>query len=183
MKKSAVLIVIAFIIIEILCGLFLLRSFLFPFKYEDLIKQNATKYNLESYLIASVINVESSYNPKATSSASAVGLMQILPSTASYVSSLYNINFQNQDDLFNPEINIEIGTAYLHYLLNKFEDLETALASYNAGETVVRSWLKNEDYSTNQKTLNYIPYKETRNYIKKINKNLKVYKRYFKNLS
>lgn len=180
MKKYAVLVVIAFIVIEILCGLFLLRSFLFPFKYEDLIKENATKYNLEPYLIASVINVESGYNPKAKSSADAIGLMQIIPSTASYVSSLYKINFQNQDDLFNPEINIEIGSAYLRYLLNKFEDLETALASYNAGETVVRSWLKNEDYSTDQKSLNYIPYKETRDYIKKINKNKNIYKNYYK---
>jgi len=180
MKKYAVLIVIAFIVIEILCGLFLLRSFLFPFKYKNLIKQNATKYNLEPYLIASVINVESGYNSKVKSSAGAIGLMQIIPSTANYISSIYNINFQNQEDLLNPKINIEIGTAYLRYLLNKFEDLETALASYNAGETVVRSWLKNKDYSTNQKTLNYIPYKETREYIKKINKNKKIYKNYYK---
>lgn len=180
MKKYAVLIVIAFIVIEILCGLFLLRSFLFPFKYENLIKQNATKYNLEPYLIASVINVESGYNPKAKSSAGAIGLMQIIPSTASYVSTLYDIDYKTENDLLNPNVNIEIGSAYLRYLLNKFEELETALASYNAGETVVRSWLKNEDFSINQKSLNHIPYKETRDYIKKINKNKNIYKNYYK---
>lgn len=181
MKKYAVLLVIAFVVIEILCGLFLLRSFLFPVRYEKLINQNAIKYNIESCVIASVINVESSFNKKAKSSAGAIGLMQILPSTASYVSEIYNIEYKNQNDLLTPDVNIEIGSAYLRYLLDKFGNLETALASYNAGETVVRSWLKNEEYSSDQKTLKEIPFVETKIYIKKINKNIKNYKKY-KNL-
>ena len=68
---------------------------------------------------------------------------------------------------------------YLNYLFKKFKDTNTVLASYNAGETVVRSWLHNTNYSTDKITLQNIPFLETKNYIKKINNNLKFYKLYF----
>lgn len=178
MRKYAISLVASFILIEILCIIKIYYAMFFPIKYENLINVNAQKYNLEPYVIASVINVESSFKKDAKSNAGAVGLMQILPSTASYVSSIYNINYSNSSDLFSPEINIEVGCAYLRYLLNKFNNLETTIASYNAGETVVRSWLNNEEYSINKKSLINIPYTETKNYINKINKNIKIYKKY-----
>ena len=66
------------------------------------------------------------------------------------------------------------------YLLDKFLDPTTALAAYNAGETRVRSWLSGGICSLDGKTLNYIPYKETRNYVEKINENIKFYKKIYK---
>ena len=158
---------LSILIFTLIC--FVMFNFvIYPKRYKNAVVSCAERFGLDKALVYAVIKAESNFNKNAKSPSGALGLMQIIPGTASYVSSLYNINYKNQDDLFNPEINIEIGTAYLRYLLNKFEDLETTLASYNAGETVIRSWLKNEDYSTDQKSLNYIPYKETRNYIKKI---------------
>ncbi|MBQ8430848.1 MAG: transglycosylase SLT domain-containing protein, partial [Clostridia bacterium] len=67
---------------------------------------------------------------------------------------------------------MEIGTIYLKYLIAKFDNFYTAIASFNAGETIVRNWLKNKEYSNDGKTLFYIPYTETRNYLKKIKNNI-----------
>ena len=78
----------------------------------------------------------------------------------------------------NAWVNIIYGCKYLKYLLNKFEDINTTLCAYNAGETRVRTWLKS-NYSTDGKTLNFIPFEETRKYVNKIQKNMKFYKKYF----
>ena len=61
----------------------------------------------------------------------------------------------------------------------KFENIETILASYNAGETRVRTWLKDKNYSKNGKILDYIPYEETRNYLKKFKNNMKFYEKVY----
>ena len=88
-----------------------------------------------------------------------------------------NISLTSENDLFNPKINIEIGCMYLRYLINKFSIVDTALASYNAGETRVRVWLSDSNYSQDSKTLYNIPYKETKNYVKKVNNNINYYKK------
>ena len=100
--------------------------------------------------------------------------MQIMPSTANYVSELY---FGSKDfDLFNPNHNLLIGITYLSYLFDKFENKKTALSAYNAGEGRVFTWLLNNDYSTDGKTLNNIPFKETRLYVEKVFNRLELYK-------
>jgi len=150
-----------------------------PIKYENEIACYAEKYSLSPSLVASIINVESSYKKNAKSSKNAIGLMQIKLSTANYVASLYNMPTLTEDELFKPKTNIEYGCMYLNYLSKKFSDTNTMLASYNAGETVVRSWLNNEEYSLNKKSLKLIPYEETKNYVKKENKNIKYYEKIY----
>jgi len=178
MKKYFVAVMFVFFAFECFAVCLTLRSFLYPIKFENYIVKYSNENNLDASLVASVINVESSYNHQAKSNAGACGLMQILPSTASYVCSIFKIeNFKNSD-LFLPQTNIEIGCLYLKYLINKFKNTNTALASYNAGETVVKNWLKNPNYSKDGKTLFKIPFAETDQYIKKINNNLNVYKNY-----
>lgn len=157
------------------------NSITHPIKFSNEIVETCYDLDLDPAIIASLINVESSYNQNAKSQKSAIGLMQIKLSTANYVAEIYNLKTLNENELFNPKINLEYGCRYLKYLIEKFENLETTLASYNAGETRVRSWLKNTDFSYDGKTLKYIPYKETKNYVKKIKKNLKFYKKIYKN--
>ena len=169
---------LSFFIFEVLAILLSVRSFLYPLRYENMINHYSQEKSFSSSVIASIINVESGFKSKAKSNAGACGLMQVLPSTANYICSLYELGSIEKDDLFKPEINIKIGVNYLFYLTQKFDDFDTVLASYNAGETVVRNWLKNEHYSHDGKTLNFIPYKETRNYIKKVKRNMKVYRSY-----
>ena len=159
----------------------LFMTYTHPLKFKNEIIVYATENQLQPELIASIINAESSFNKNAKSDKNAIGLMQIKLSTANYLSELSDKEKLTEQELFYPETNIKFGCEYLKYLIKKFENLNTALASYNAGETRVRSWLRSGIYSTDGKTLTFIPYKETRNYVKKINENIKFYKKYFKN--
>ncbi len=157
----------------------LFQVFTHPLKFKNEIVKYSKDYDVPPELIASVINVESSFRKDAKSNRNAIGLMQIKLSTANYLNDLEDKENLTEDDLFNPKTNIEYGTKYLKYLINKFEQIDTVLASYNAGETRVRSWLSSSEYSTDGISLKYIPYEETRNYVKKINNNLKYYKKLF----
>lgn len=151
----------------------------FPTKYSYQIEYTCEKYNIPISLGYSLINVESSFDKNAVSNAGAIGLTQILPSTANYICSKNGINYSSIN-LKDANDNIQIGFMYLKYLLEKFSNTYTALCAYNAGETVVNSWLKNPTYSNDKNTLKFIPYKETRNYIKKIKINEKIYIHYYK---
>lgn len=178
MKKWCIFLLVGFIFCEALCFAFSVRYFLYPTKYKDAVISYSQKYDISPYLIFSVIKAESNFNKNAKSSAGAIGLMQIVPSTASYVAHIFNIPFSNADELYEPQKNIELGSAYLKYLSTKFSTTDTILSAYNAGETITRSWLNDTNYSLDKITLYNIPYKETKNYIKKINKNIKIYKKY-----
>lgn len=154
-------------------------TFLHPLKYENDIKILCAKFEISAPLFCSLINTESSFNPNAKSSAGAIGLTQILPSTAQYICIKNNLDFSTFD-LYNPSDNLYLGAMYLRYLFNKFDNTYTALAAYNAGETIVRNWLQNNLYSSDKVTLHNIPYIETKNYIKNIKNNQKIYLRIYK---
>lgn len=182
MKKYAIIILISFVFTLGLATYKLYLAVSHPIKYENIISSYARQYDLSSVLVASVINVESSYDSSAKSNKNALGLMQIKLTTAEYMNDWYNIDTTLEEtDLYSAEINIKYGCLYLRYLLDKFEDTYTALSAYNAGETRVRTWLYDENISTDGKTLSYIPYKETREYIKKIKNNMKFYQKIYKN--
>lgn len=101
--------------------------------------------------------------------------MQLMPETSKEIAQKLGEKF-SEEELFNPETNIKFGCYYLGYLLNKFSgDITNAVASYNAGFNRVISWLNNPQYSSNGKLTN-IPVLETKNYVKKVNRNLCVYK-------
>lgn len=178
-KTAAVIVAILFAIVLFMTSFFVVCAKMYPTKYLEQIKTYSAKFNLPAPLVASVINTESSFDKNAESNKGAIGLMQIKISTAQYMIDYYNLNINlTQQNLFDVEQNLYFGCMYLKYLINKFDDTNTALASYNAGETIVRSWLKNDQYSTDGKTLKKIPYSETETYIKKVNKNLKHYSKF-----
>lgn len=91
------------------------------------------KYNIDPNLVFAIIMVESTFRPDAVSDKGAVGLMQILPSTAEYISGLYGYSYRGEDSLFDPVANVKLGTAYFAYLQRKLEDVEHALWAYNYG--------------------------------------------------
>lgn len=168
---------VVFILIFFLCIYITVK---YPIKYKDDIEIYSKKYNVSPYIVASVINVESSFNENALSNKGALGLMQLMPSTAQWLCEMLGKNY-NQNDLFEAKINIELGTYYISYLLCKFDDFTVALCAYNAGEGTVKSWLLNEEYSKDGKTLSKIPFQETKNYVKKVKRNLGFYEYRFKN--
>jgi len=125
--------------------------------FEELIRAAAKRHGVEAQLIASVIAVESNFNPRAVSRKQAQGLMQLMPETAARFAIA---------DAFDPAQNIEAGTRYLKELLEKYgQDLRLALAAFNAGPEKV------EQYQ------GVPPYKETRNYIRKVTQEVEKGKR------
>lgn len=179
MKHCAVIILLTSCFVFVLSGVKIYQAITHPIKYTNQIETYCKIYNLNPTIVASLINVESSYNSKAKSNKNAIGLMQIKIETANYLDEIYYRNSISESNLFDIETNIKYGCEYLRYLMNKFDDIFTSLAAYNAGETRVRSWLNNPEYSSDKKTLNNIPYLETKNYIKKIKNNIKFYKKIY----
>lgn len=186
MKSKIIIstIIIFVIVIFSACSTLVYDKLMYPLKFENLIIENAKENNLEPKLVASVINVESSFREDVVSKKGAVGLMQVKPTTAKWLletkmSLEYDKNAKVEDLLKEPEFNIKIGCFYLKYLKNKFEDMQTALFAYNAGEGNVASWLKDKNYSKDGERLNTTPFSEANNYVKKINTNLKIYSQKF----
>lgn len=147
----------------------------YPLNYGDSIRLYANRFDLEPELVASVINVESGFDKKAISDKGAVGLMQLMPKTALFVSGMLGENLE-ANSLINSDTNIRLGCKYLMYLGEKFEDEKTVLACYNAGEGVVKRWLSDSRYSDDGKTLKNIPYAQTREYVEKVLHGKEIYK-------
>ena len=145
----------------------------FPRPYRDIVGESG----LDGALVYSVMKAESNFREDAESDAGAVGIMQLLPSTAAFVCEREGIPF-DAARLKEGEYNVTLGCAYLGYLMEEFED-ETALAAYNAGEGKVHSWLKNSDFSADGIVLRKIPYPETEEYIKKVAKFRKNYEIFY----
>ncbi|MBP3431920.1 MAG: lytic transglycosylase domain-containing protein [Clostridia bacterium] len=144
-------------------------GWLFPVKYQEEISAASEAYGVEEAVIYSIINVESGFDKNAVSSRGAVGLMQLMPSTAQSLAGTEGV------DLLSPQENIMLGAKYIAQLANRFDDFECVLAAYNAGPTNVRNWLADERYSEDGKTLKKIPFAETKGYLEKYARNFKYY--------
>ena len=173
-KLGIVFIICASILVVGIYAFLAYNYFTYPLKYTESIYNYSIQYNVKPEFIASVINSESSFNKDAVSKKGAVGLMQLMPTTAEWLAQKLNTDYSYQL-LTNPDYNIKLGTYYLAYLSNKFNDTTVVLCSYNAGEGVVKSWLNDTKYSKDGKTLDYIPYKQTQNYVQNVIQGLDIY--------
>lgn len=155
-------------------------TLLYPHRYESEITLYAKKYNLDPALVASVINVESGFDKNKVSPVGAIGLMQLMPTTAVEIAAKNGVAGFTVSDLYEVETNIDFGCYYLNYLQNFFEgNLTNVLASYNAGLNNVNAWLLDVTYSEDGYTIEKTPYTETNNFINRVNSNYKIYsKRY-----
>ncbi|MBQ4515281.1 MAG: lytic transglycosylase domain-containing protein [Clostridia bacterium] len=178
-KVIKMLIVLLVIILAFNICIHLLRGF-FPAKYVDEIKKYSEEYSVDPYLVMAVIKAESNYQKEAISNKDAGGLMQITPSTAKWIAEKIKISDFKDEDVYKPEINIKLGCYYLSYLYDMYADTKCMLAAYNAGHGTVDKWLCDTNYSTDGKTLEKIPYKETEQYINKVNSYTKIYRILYK---
>lgn len=154
-----------------------LAEILFPKPYVENARKESSQYNLSPYLVMGLMRQESAFNKKVVSSAQAIGLMQLLPSTATRVARSMGTNLPDRSDLKKPVVNIQLGVKYLSGLLNEFEDnIIFALASYNAGPGKVKEWIETRSDLKPLEFMESIPYKETRNYVKKVLRNYVIYK-------
>lgn len=176
--KKSIMGLIAFILLIII--VFVAKQFLkiyvFPIKHEKFIMEYSKQYNLDPYLVLSVIKAESKFDSDAKSHKDAVGLMQITPDTASWVAHEMELTDFNQDKLYDEEYNIRMGCWYLNNLRTEFQDSDLVIAAYNAGRGRVNEWLKDQSYSKDGKKLDYIPYKETKKYVDRVNVYYQIYK-------
>lgn len=142
----------------------------FPSAYAPEVETYSKKFGVEKSLIYSIMRAESFFNPKVESVAHARGLMQLMPFTADQVArSIGESKIADTNLLFNPDLNIKLGTAYLSRLLRQFDqNYILASAAYNAGPHRVQTWLSQFGSHDQDVFIEHIPFKETRGYVKKV---------------
>ncbi len=138
----------------------------YPLRYEAIVRTHARNYDLPPTLLAAVIYTESKFDADARSGAGAIGLMQLLPETAKGIALRTGGHKFVVSDLYDPEINVRYGSWYLRNLLDRYDDIPTALAAYHAGQGNVDEW-RREGVG--------IQFPETRDYVDKVLEAQRVY--------
>ena len=166
-----------FLVLAVLCAAVLLprawdraERFLYPRKYEALVEQWAQTYELDPLLVDAFIRTESGFDPQATSSVDARGLMQMTEETflwlRSKIAAEEDLTFA---DLYDPEVSIRFGCYYLHLCMQRYKgDVATAAAAYHSGWGTVDALLRLEEHSADGETLQGFPYNQMNHYVKKI---------------
>jgi soluble lytic murein transglycosylase len=144
------------------------REVTLPLRHEDIIRQQAREKRLDPALVAGVIFAESKFRDQ-TSATGAKGLMQIQPETAKFIARRSGGAAFEIADLGTPQINIQYGTYYLRYLLDRYgENVVLAVAAYNGGETNVDRWIAESGRRGKAFKINDIPFPETRAYVNRV---------------
>lgn len=152
---------------------------LFPTPYWGDLRRYSSDVGLDPYLVASLIRQESEFNPGAVSHANAWGLMQLLPTVGKGEAKAAKVSGFRTESLLNPTINIQLGTRYFRAMVDRFGQVEYALAAYNAGASRVDEWKANGQYNDIDEFVESIPFTETREYVQAIVRNAQVYKKLF----
>src|SRR5712692_8266096 len=151
----------------------------YPLAYWDIITQESRARSLDPYQVAGLIRQESVFNPRAVSSARAYGLMQVVVPTGMLTAKKYGVDRAvTMESLFEPRLNIQLGTAYLRDQLDKYGHVEYVAAAYNAGPNRLVQWramlpLELDEWAE------AVPFRETRLYIQGVVRNTLQYKRLY----
>ena len=174
--KIVLLLILAAFLLSLLANLLItcIERIIYPQNYEEYVTEYSEKYAVPKELIFAVIKVESNFDKDAVSYMGAVGLMQMLPSTAKWLAEDHLNESPILVSLYNPQTNIKYGVYYLQYLYAKFGSWEKAIIAYNWGEGNFSQFLEKEGYTDGE--YSSIPVKETRNYVKKVMHHWEKYK-------
>lgn len=172
---------IAIVTVVVLCiAIYYSRDYIlrtiYPLKYTDIVNKYSQEYDVECAVLYAIIKSESDFKPDAVSSIGAVGLMQITEETFDWIKYKLEDTESVYDDMYDPDKNIKYGAYLISFHINRFGSLENALCAYHAGMGALDSWLANEKYSNDGKTLLKIPYKDTAHYVKTVQKAYDKYK-------
>jgi soluble lytic murein transglycosylase len=140
---------------------------IFPLDYWPLIKKYSDLHRLDPYLMTALIAQESTFTTDIRSSANAVGLMQLIPSTGRSYARKLGVRYSARI-LTQPETNIRLGMRYFRDLMDRFGAPHYALASYNAGESRIAQWIAERPGYDQDEFVDDIPFPETQNYVKRI---------------
>ena len=153
-------------------------DYIFPRIHEDEVLKMSEKTEIPSSLIYAIMKQESAFNEKSRSGADALGLMQVIPALAKSLSKKYQVSYTTPQDLYNPIINIQLGTFELKDQVSKQKgQLTFVAAAYNAGPNALARWLKEHSTEDIFEFIENIPYDETRSYVKIIARNKLFYER------
>jgi soluble lytic murein transglycosylase len=141
---------------------------IFPLTYWNSIRKHSIARELDPYLVAALIAQESTFDPRARSSANAWGLMQIVPSTGRRLARALKIRRFSTATLTEPDTNIRMGTLHFSQLVRQYGGVHYALASYNAGDSRVLRWKAERPGLDEDEFIDDIPFPETQNYVKRI---------------
>lgn len=144
-------------------------------EYTEYVKKYANEYGVDEYLIYAIIKAESNFEPNAESHRGAKGLMQLMYSTAEDIAKRINVNL-NEDNILEPDININLGTKYISMLIQKYNNINLALAAYNAGSGNVDGWIEKGTLKSDGSDIENVPFTETNNYVRKILRDYEIYK-------
>ncbi|MFH0963577.1 MAG: lytic transglycosylase domain-containing protein [Planctomycetota bacterium] len=138
-------------------------------RYREVIERAAARFDVDARLVRAVVRVESSGRRRARSRRGAVGLMQVLPSTAEGLAAELGLREFREEDLEDPDVNVMLGTYYLWKLCGRFGgDLALALAAYNAGPTRVSEWVRENPGIAGEALVERAAYPETRRFVRAV---------------
>ncbi|MEE0968776.1 MAG: lytic transglycosylase domain-containing protein, partial [Clostridia bacterium] len=146
--------------------------------YSEYVEKYSELYGVPKEIIYATIKTESDFVSSAVSGAGAIGLMQIMPDTFTWLCEKNGEKLE-AGMLYDPETNIRYGSYYLSYLYSEFGLWETVYAAYNCGPGRVKEWQADTDYADSNGVLIKIPFKETKDYVKKLTKATDIYKRLY----
>jgi len=149
----------------------------FPYYYDMFVQKYSYNHEIEPELVLALMKQESVFDFKAHSWANAYGLMQLIPATAKEMANIKKEPLRNNNQLFDPEYNIKLGTQYLKQLSKRFKgQKELVLAAYNAGPHRVKRWKKLPGSNQTDVFIENVEYNQTRDYVRKVMKNYWAYK-------
>ncbi len=166
---SFIIFILVFVVVflTVKVGYDTVMEFLYPKKYSEYVEKYAAEYEIDEYLLYSVIRTESGFDPDSVSSAGARGLTQITEDTFDWLLTKTNENY-TFSDLFTPEISIKYSAVFLSILQKEYGVTETVVAAYNAGMGNVSNWLCDSRYSDDGEHLKTTPIADTNHYINKV---------------
>jgi soluble lytic murein transglycosylase len=167
-KRVFALLLIGFILILFMNTAFIGKK-IYPIYYQKEIKESAEKHNIDPFLIAALIRVETNYKYHLESSKGAMGLMQIMPDTANWIAEAAKVQTFIPADLLKPDVNIFLGAWYMSWLTKHYNgNVVYAIAAYNAGQGNVNQWKNNGIWDGRETNLDPIPFGETRHYVQRV---------------
>ncbi len=178
-KRAFALLLIAFLLILFMNSGYIGKK-LYPIYYQEEIRQSAENNGVDPFLIAAIIRVETNYKSHLESKKGAIGVMQLMPDTASWIVETSDVGNYSVDDLKKANINIQMGAWYLGWLQKHYNgNIYYVIAAYNAGQGNVNKWKQNDIWHGTPDDIKKIPFGETRHYVQRVlyyyNKYTKLY--------
>lgn len=157
----------------------IILKIMYPIRYEEYVYKYSEDLRIDPMLTFSIIKTESNFEEKAESLSGAIGLMQLMESTAKEQADKLNIEC-SKEMLYEPEINLKLGLNYFNTLLDYYNQNDIlAFAAYNAGLGNVQKWIEEGIIKEDGSDYENIPFKETNMYVRKIIKTYEIYKQLY----